>query len=161
MSKQSSAAEKKAKNEALRQALRQELDMLKTKYDEQIALNLTQTQSLADRETLIQELRTTANANPTPQNLSANLQRAVAIDENTLTSAIENLNGTLTARFNHELSISIGLRFTCTFPRHGNHVDKPQRKTRSPFKCECDTSRHYQNYNPPSSPRLGIFQHPL
>jgi len=51
MSKQSSAAEEKAKNEALRQ----ELDMLKAKYDEQIALNLTQTQTLADRETLIQE----------------------------------------------------------------------------------------------------------
>ena len=101
MSKQSSAAEEKAKNEALRQ----ELDTLKAKYDEQIALNLTQTQSLADRETLIQELRTTAHANPTPQNLSANLQGAVAIDENTLKSAIENLNGTLTARFNHELSV--------------------------------------------------------
>ena len=100
MSKQSSAAEEKAKNEALRQ----ELDTLKAKYDEQIALNLTQTQSLADRETLIQELRNTTNANPTPQNLSANLQGAVAIDANTLTSAVENLNGTLTARFNHELS---------------------------------------------------------
>ena len=86
MSKQSSAAEEKAKNEALRQ----ELDMLKAKYDEQVALNLTQTQSLADRETfLIQELRNTANANPTPQNL----QGAVAIDENTLTSALGDLNG--------------------------------------------------------------------
>ena len=38
-------------------------------------------------------------------NLSANLQGAVAIDENTLTSVlIENLNGNLTARLNHEIS---------------------------------------------------------
>ena len=71
MSKQAFAAEEKARNEALRQ----EYELLKTKYDEQVALNLTQTETLADKDTEIQDLKNTANANPTPQNLSARSRR--------------------------------------------------------------------------------------
>ena len=81
--------------------------MLKTKYDEQVALNLTQTETLADKDTENQDLKNTANANPTPQNLSANFQGAVAIDETTLKSALDNLNGAITEKMNYEISTLI------------------------------------------------------
>ena len=86
--------------------------MLKTKYDEQVALNLTQTEILADRDTEIRDLKNTANANLTPQNLSANLQGAVAIDETTLKSALDNLNGAITEKMNYEISTLIRDSYT-------------------------------------------------
>ena len=101
MSKQASAAEEKARNEALRQ----EYELLKTRYDEQVALNLTQTQTLADKDTIIQDLQTAATPAPTPQNLSANLQGAVEIDENYIKSALVDLKDAITARLNHEISV--------------------------------------------------------
>ena len=47
---------KHAKEKARNETLRQEYEMLKTKYDEQVALNLTQKEPfLADKNTEIQE----------------------------------------------------------------------------------------------------------
>ena len=152
MSKQASAAEEKARNEALRQ----EYELLKTKYDEQVALNLTQTQTLADKDTIIQDLQTAATPAPTPQNLSANLQGAVAIDKNSLTSALVDLNDAITARFNHEISV-------VTSDTHSRF--RSMETTLTDINVKFD---HFLNASaipaginrtatPPSSPRSGPF----
>ena len=67
---------------------------------------------MADRDTEIQDLKNTTNANPSPQNLSANLQGAVAIDETALKSALDNLNGAITEKMNYEISTLIRDSYT-------------------------------------------------
>ena len=152
MSKQASAAQEKARNEALRQ----EYELLKTEYDEQVALNLTQTETLADKETEIQDLKNTANANPTPQNLSANLQGAVAIDETTLKSALDNLNGAITEKMNYEISTLITDSYARYHALESTLTDL-NAKFDSFFNASAIPPSINRTTSPPPSPRPGPF----